>query len=147
MKRAWFVLLVSAFTNGGITAMSGIVPLLGIKESTWRDMILPVVLGTIVAFRYVAGQLKMTPEISAALMGKSVVTLTQTPNAVVQVTPTETVLATTPAHVVAVDELATTLAVAERALEAARAAMEARAALIRAAATSQVKPAPAPAQA
>jgi len=101
MKRAWFIMLVSAVTNGGLTMIAGVTAILMLPRApgapspwTWEMIVVQVLFGVGVGLRYIASQLKMTPEISAALLGKPVVTLTQTPGELVKITPTETTVAT-----------------------------------------------------
>ena len=87
MKTAWFILIISAFTDFVITvatALTSAMVVMGTADLPSRAVVLLAVLGGLVsASRTVQQALKATPETSAALKGdQSIVstsTVTKTP--------------------------------------------------------------------
>jgi hypothetical protein len=96
MKTAWVILIISALTDGGLAAISGVLTVLTSQQAvawTWTMTAVPVLMGLAVAFRTIQQGLKASPDQTAKLMGVPVTTVTQTPTETIKSTPTGTVVA------------------------------------------------------
>lgn len=91
MKSAWLVLIITAVTDFGNTAATGLIAAMmatGTAELPTRAAIIVICLGGVVAAgRTIQQALKATPANTAELKGQAVVTTTVTPDSSVTTKP------------------------------------------------------------